>query len=538
MERMRFIRELGRGLACGVLCLLFNTLLLPAQRVYYCAPTADRSIIRQEFLGKAGSFYWVQTVRNRRALRHSTYPRVTEEESFTIYDERMSIYNEILSFPYSNKTQKEYFVTGENYFDQVLLLGGEKKTSVFLHRYEPDGQPMDAGRVIAVFPFEESGYNFLMIRSQDRERVLVLGFESVSQAAPRLHALLFDRDWQLLSSKVYVNASFSQPIIQDDFSGFPLEDFDRGAVKLANNGQWLMAIPTRLDSNYLLCHFDAADTGVSYRKMRLPASAAMEDVDVMVDNERGTASAAVLSDYHNLILKNVTVFHYSMSSKVIDFDTSYRFNTLVSGKLKDDGLVKENFIAVPGKGFILLKEYGRSFTDLYGNEWGGESSIGDDQRWDPMAYFSGPDAPDKGVKSPVLRDGYARYNNLGALGNAHARGDLNFFYFPSTGRDSCWSALISQEQVTEMNTPNLSYFVVPVKDRLYFLYNVLLRGQNLYASTSVIDPQGNLHSDEGVLFWGFRNALRFQQSRQLSDNEVVIPYAGGYGRDGFAVVRF
>jgi len=66
-----------------------------------------------------------------------------------------------------------------------------------------------------------------------------------------------------------------------------------------------------------------------------------------------------LSDFHYNTLKNVRVMHYSMVTKTFDFDTAYRLRTLGGGKLRNENMVKENFLAVPGHGFLLLKEYGR-----------------------------------------------------------------------------------------------------------------------------------------------------------------------------------
>ena len=105
--------------------------------------------------------------------------------------------------------------------------------------------------------------------------------------------------------------------------------------------------------------------------------------------------------------------------------------------------------------------------------------------------------------------------------------------------------MISQEQVTELNSPSLSYTVVPLQDKLFFLYNSFVHGQSMYASTTVINQQGELVSDEGILFWGLKNTLNFQQSRQMAPDQIVIPYdrylngsGNVQGRIGFAVVQF
>jgi hypothetical protein len=67
-----------------------------------------------------------------------------------------------------------------------------------------------------------------------------------------------------------------------------------------------------------------------------------------------------------------------------------------------------------------------------------------------------------------------------------------------------------------------------------------VHGENLYATTTVINPRGELVSDQGILFWHLKNTLSFQQSRQIAPDEVVIPYEriDRQGRIGFAVVLF
>jgi hypothetical protein len=103
--------------------------------------------------------------------------------------------------------------------------------------------------------------------------------------------------------------------------------------------------------------------------------------------------------------------------------------------------------------------------------------------------------------------------------------------------------MISQEQITELNSPNLSYLMVPMQDRLVFLYNSFVHGEKMYASTTVIDPTGNLVTNEGIIFWGLKNTLNFQLARQVAPDQVVIPYdiyvnGTANGKVGFAVVLF
>lgn len=517
-------------------CLLSVSPYLSAQRVLYCEPYSDRFTIREELAGKVGDYYWIEAISRKKPVRHGGSRYVSEERTFDVYDTRMNLVNVINEIPYPGSLLKEYLVSGNDHFDKINLLASGKKVMIWLQRYDPDGQTPDNGRSVGEFPFYEPGNSFLMIRSEDRSRILLLGFEFQSSGPPRIHALQFDQDWQLLSSHVYRNSHFSQPAIQDDFTGYPLEDFNNGPVKLANNGEWLMMAPSRTNSNFLLFHFSAVDTSIVSKEIMLPGTSEMEDVNLSINNERGEAVAGVLSTFHYEVLKNVQVIHYTMSTRSYDFDSSYRLNTVGYGRVKNGNLVRENFISVPGRGFMLLKEYGRPFED-----WFDEDSY--DEGWDPTTLFAANSIPDPGTgPSPdklgasVARQGYARYRSMGQP-STHERGDLSLYYFPAGRGDSCWSGMISKEQVTELNSPNLSYFVVPMKDRLFFLYNSFVKNENLYATTTVVDNKGKLVSDQGILFWRLRNTLAFQQSRQLSADEVVIPY-DKLGRVGFAVIMF
>ncbi len=520
--------------------LFLHCSLLSAQQVSYCEPYSDRFTLRQEMLGKVGDYYWVSAISRRRVTHREAS---TEERNFVIYDERMNVTNLISDPPYAVSSIKEYLVSADDHFDRVQLLNDDnKETEVRLQRYAPDGQLDGPDHNVAVLPFSESGNSFMLVRSQDRSRILLLGFESVKSSTPRLHALLFDQDWQLLSKRVYRHPHLSQPMIQDDYSAYPLEDFNSGPLKLANNGEWLMLAPSRLNHNFLLFHFEPADTVVNCKEINLPGTASMEDVCVSIDNSNGDVVAGVLSTFHYAPLKNVEAVHYSMVTKSFSFDSSYRLTTLNGRRVRNDNIVKENFVAVPGRGFLLLKEYGRPF---------GEDDVTDDdefdQGYDPTLLFVSNDIPDAATGPslshlPEPRYGYARYH---ATVNPpwHDRGDLSLYFFPASRKDSCWSGMISQEQITELNSPNLSYMMVPMENRLVFLYNSFVHGEKMYASTTVIDPTGNLVTNEGIIFWGLKRTLNFQQARQVAPDQVVIPYdiyvnGTANGKVGFAVVLF
>jgi hypothetical protein len=518
---------------CICVWLVANNLRLTAQRVMYCTPVNDRFSIRWELAGRSGDYYWILTTTRKRVIgRPGSEMPVLEELHFDIYNSRMIQVHSVPSFPITDSTIKKYFIGGDRFFDELVLLSGHKKTTLVVQRYQSDGILGSERKLVGELPFNEPGNSFLLIRSEDRSRILLLGFESVEGSAPRLHSMLFDKNWRVIYSGLYKDPSISQPFIQDDFAGYPLEDYDKGPVRLANNGQWLMASPSRINQNFLLWHF--CDTGCAplAREIGLTPSSTMEDVDLSLDNANGDVVAGILSTMNYEVIKDVRVAHYSMVGKKIDFDSSYRLNTLVSGRVHNENMVKENFVAVPGKGFILMKEYGRPYM-----EW--NDDMGSNNYWDPTYILTDNSIPEKGIVNPAVHDGYARYGILGALGGTHGRGDLGLFYFPAGREDSCWSGIFHKEQTTELSAQNLSYMMVPVRDKLVFLYNSYLRNMDSYtsASATVLTPRGEVVADEGVLFWQFKMPLDFQQSRQISPNEVVVPY-GEFHRKGFALIRF
>jgi len=523
--------------------LLLGCSSLFAQTVSYCEPYRDRFTLRQEMLGKVGDYYWVSAINRKKAVRAGNAFTNTEERDFVVYDSRMGMRSLIEDPVYAMNSIREYLVVTDEHFDRLNLLRSGKETEVRLQRYEPTGEAMEPDHTIGVFPFIEPGTSFMLVRSLDRRKSLLLGFEFLSSGAPKLHAFLFDQDWRLLSKRVFRHPYLTQPIIQDDYSTYPLEDFTKAPIKLADDGQWLMLSPSRQNSNFLLFQFPAADTVVSCREVMLPGTAVMEDVCLSIDNSTGEAVGGILSTFHYSPLKNVQVVHYSMRTKTFSFDSSYRLNTLGGKRIRNDNLVKENFVAVPGRGFLLMKEYGRAY----------EREIDDlnyDEGWDPAFLFASNDIPEASatgpsaarLRLPAPKYGYARYQERTSP-EWHDRGDLSLYYFPGSRKDSCWSGMISQEQVTEMNSPNLSYMFLPMQDRIVFLYNSFVHGEKVYASTTVIDPRGEQVPSEGILFWGLKNTLDFQNSRQVAADQIVIPYdiyvnGNTPGKVGFAVVQF
>lgn len=506
--------------AIAVMLLSFQ--FLSAQRVLYSPVIDDRYTNHFEVAGKTSDYYWVL-----REKKQSSKRSVFQQQDFEVYDSRLSLANTTPRFTIPDNALKEYFVAGRKYFDRLLLLKDADKTPISLQRFSQDGSSFSNEKIIFSFPFNESGNNFLLVRSEDKRKILLLCFETVSDSPPKLHAILFNENWEQLFYKTYQHVNISQPMIQDDFTSYPIEYFSNSSVQLANNGQWLVASPSRTNNNFLLFHFCDDDNSFSYKEIKLPAYSQLDDVALSIDNNTGEAFAGVLSKFHYPALKNVQVVHYSMVKQEFNFDSSYRFNTLPGTKLKNENLVHESFVAVPGNGFLLLKEYGREY----------ESSLNDDNAWDPEIFFTNSFVANTLMRVSPNSNGYARFNKLGGAGNTYHRGDLNLFYFPAKKNDSSWSGLISKQQTTDMNSPYLSYLFVPAKDKLALLYNRYYKNEDQYGSSTFLDEQGNMLNDGGVVFWKFKILLNFQEAKQVEGNEVAVPYKDNQ-RNGFAIIRF
>jgi hypothetical protein len=502
----------------ALMLLLLTTRFLAAQKVLYSPFIDDRYTFRFEVAGKAGNCYWIQKENKKGAI------------SFDIYDTRMNIVNIVPPSVIADSIIKVYFVPGNKYFDQLILSGSSKNTILSVKRYTPDGRLFKEGKLSASFPFTEQGNSFLLVRSEDKEKILLIGFESIFSSSPRLHAIVFDQDWHQLFTTTYTHPFFTQPLIQDDFFSYPIEHFNNGPVKLANSGQWLMASPSRTSKDFLLFHFCDTTNGFSYKEIQLPPSSEMQDVALSVDNVKGEAFAGILSAWNYTTLKNVHVTHYSMEQEAFDFDSSFLFNTLLADEMRDSNLTKESFIAVPGKGFMLLKEYGRVYSSLFDGDPYNE-------QWSTALLLANSRNSDRRMHLSINRDGYTRHSSLGGIRSEYDRGDLSLFYFPACKTDSCWSGMINKEQITELNAPYLSYLAIPLKDKLFLLYNSFIRSDIQYGTTTILDHQGNLLQDAGPLFWKLRNTLDFQQSRQITGDEVAIPYERNQ-RKGFSIIQF
>jgi len=502
----------------GLILLSSCTGFLGAQQILYSPFISGQSETRFQVIGKAGNYYWVQ--KSKRIFKSKKNTGAWEEGNFNfeIYDNRMDLVTTI-PFEVSNDVIKEYFVPGEEYFDQLLFLKDSFRTHVWLNRFAPDGNIVTTNDILAHFPSGMKYSSFLLVRSEDKSKILLLGFETIADSLPTLHSFLFDKNWTLLNKAIYTNANISQPYVQYDLVDYPLEHFSNTAIKLANSGQWLMTVPSGTNQNFVLFHFNGLDGKFVWKEIKISSSASPEEIILSLDNAKQEASTGILSRLRYESVKNVRIAHYLLSDHRIDFDTSFRFNTLAN-KTKNENLYEEYFMTVPNKGFMLLKEYGKPFSF---NEPEGKNY----ERGEADSIFS------TGVN--VNRNEYTRYSNLAGSRTAFDRGDLSMFYFPWTRNDSCWSGIINKEQTTEITSSYLSYVFLPREDKLFFLYNEFYRNSNQYSNTTVLDQRGNT-VEEGVVYWKMKNNLVFQKARQISANELAIPYERN-GRNGFAIIR-
>jgi hypothetical protein len=370
-----------------------------------------------------------------------------------------------------------------------------------------------------------------LIRSADKSKILLLCFQTVPSSGLNVHTVLFDKDWHVLGRLLYHHPFISQPCIQDDFISYPVDGFSSEPVKMTNSGEWLMACPSRESYDFLLFHFSSQDTSFVYQRISLPARSTFEDVAISVNDQTGEAFAGILSKFGYSALKNVQVVHYSLQDHQFDFDSSYRFNTLVGYSVMQDKLTRERFEVVPGAGFILLKEYGKPFT------------LGDDQdRFYDFLELAASFSQDSLTASPPALltnpSGYNRFSQLRGVRRSYDRGDLSVFYFPGRSQDSCWSGILHEEQLTDFHAASLSYLVVPFNRRIFLLYNSRFSyGNDLpEANSTVLDYQGDELSGQGLIFWKIKYNLLIHLYVQTQENEVMIPYQY-FKRSGFAAIR-
>jgi len=515
----------------AILMLSFSQFLF-AQKVLYSPLFDGNSAVRHyQMAGKVGSNYWViREKKTRYGSRPSEGNPGKDYEGYEIYNERLENINSIERPDPSLDVVKTYFIAGSHYFDEMMIADNQNHTVLRVNRYAPAGNMVWLERSIDSLPFHEAANSFLLLRSEDQSRILLLAFENMLFSNPRVHALLFNDEWNLLSSRIYVHEWLTQPMIQYDEFNFPVDPFSNSPVKLTNEGSWMMIAPSRTNQNYLLFHFAARDTGFTWKELKVPPAANVEAIGLSIDNETRQAFTGIMCRLRYPTLKMVSLARYALDDKKLVFDSSFKFNTLSGSKVKNENLVEESFISLPRGGFVLLKEYGRLYSSTLNDESEFEAHMEAGRLLEDIV--ASPDA-----MSPMNRDGYTRYGSLSGPASKYNRGDLSLFYFPTVSSDSSWSGIINKEQMTELNSSYLSYLAVPFEDRLFLVYNSYFRNEEQYGSTTILDKKGNPVEDGGIVFWKVRNTLLFQRARQISSKEVMVPFMRNRA-EGFAVIRF
>ncbi|MEO6314881.1 MAG: hypothetical protein ABIU63_15005 [Chitinophagaceae bacterium] len=511
-----------------ILLILWISESLSAQRILYSPAINGRAGERFSIAGKVGEYYWIQKEQQKQRIPRQAEEWMRQEQFFEIYDARLQLQRSVPAAAITASTLKKYMVCGNRYFDEVILSAGDRRTNVQVRRYAANGW-LQADTLIASFAFNEPGYSFILSVSADKNKILLLAFESVPASAPRLHSMVFDGNWHSISSLVFDQPFITQPFIQDDFFSFP-STVSSAPVQIANSGGWLMASPSRTSNNFLFLHFDGTSGNIDYKDIVLPALYKMEDIALSLNNEKGEALVGILSRYRQTAHKNVRVTHFSFSGNAFDFDSSYRFSTLAGFQSNNTNLVRESFVAVPNRGFMLLKEYGRTFTSWYNQD-------NYDRPWDPEFLFASTVTTHTPQGFLFTNNGYSRYSTSVAVADNYSRGDLSIFYFPGCAADSSWSGFVNKKQITELNAPSLSYLFVPLQNKLVFMYNSSDRDDCPFGSTLVLDPGGYQLAEKELITWEADQSLLFQEALQITPNEVALPYERDRQK-GFAIVRF
>jgi hypothetical protein len=514
IENVRRIIQYGLGL------LFWLPGKLIAQRVMYSESLNARSSEYFRVIGKSVNFYWEE-----KQIK-SNYRRGTNEgsyqQSFRLLDAKLHLIKEIAAYRMPGVI-KQWLVSGSRGLDQILMVRNGNKTTIIDHHFPLDESRETESRILDSLPFSANPSRFILVRSEDQSKILLIAFENVDTDFSRLHALLFNADWSPVYRQVISHESFSQPFIQDEEIGFASESFDNLPVKLANNGEWVMVSSSCISRNFTLFHADA--NGIDYVVREIPLSPyyKMEDVAMTIIRNQEQISVGFLSAYQNGDLKSVQVCNYAMKQERFDFDSSYHFSTRFRMAAKKN-LSHESFISIPGGGYMLLKEYGSPFefenkpAPLINN-------------WETAYLLANYAEADDEKKS--LKEVYRTHRGLSPIPLIKNRGDLNIFYFPAVSKDSTWSGSLDMEQHAESNNPDLSYLLIPKGNKLYMIYNTLEEGTDPLASTTTLNLHGQTVNDP-LIFWQMKRMLNFQRSRRFSADEVAVPYAD---RNGFAVIH-
>jgi hypothetical protein len=505
-----------------ILCCLLHG-ALGAQSVSYSSTVNDDANTSFEAIGKAGDFYWLYKTKKSYSYKNGriTWPP-KEDYSFEVYDARLQHEKEIpASLP--DSVLKQYLVPQKHCFDQVLFKQSFNKTSVIVNRFAQDGAGAVKSAHLFDFPGQMVLEDILLTRSQDRTKILLVGFVRSGGVSPDLYARVYTQNWELMHETVYKEGNLVQPFIQYNFTEYALESSQASPIKVTNNGNWLMVAPARFRNNYALCHFKSEDSSFVLLDVQQPKTANVEYCNLSVE-EGKDAYIAVLENL-TATDKRVRIVQYNLPDNRLGHDTTYSFYLPDGFKKQEQYVSQEEFVYIPGKGFMYMKEYGRSY---YIDHWGEQVMLDNEQEY--AAYST------RAKKLKFNEREYTRNSDLSERNKRFERGDLSMKYFPFHPADTSWGGLLHVEQATELRYDNLSYACVPSRDKIIFLYNSLAKNEYKVSSTTVLDHKGQ-PIDEGVIFWRSTNVLDFQKARLIDPGELYVPFDRN-GFQGFAIIRF
>jgi hypothetical protein len=491
-----------------------------AQSVSYSSVNNDLDT-RFEVIGKAGNFYWLYKTQKYNTYKNGVIFPPGKDRSFEVYDARLNRIKEIRSF-LSDSVLKEYLVPQAACFDQLLFTTSLNKTSVVVNRFAPDGAGAVRNAHLFDFPAQMAMEDILVTRSPDRTKILLLGFVPRTNAIPDLYTRMYTADWQLLHDTIYKEANLVQPFIQYDRTEYVRESPDASPIKILNSGDWLMVAPARLKNSHILFHFKQEDSSFVKVDLQQPKNAGIEYFSLSV-TEGKDAYVGILENLTPTD-KRIRMVQYSLVQNRLGYDTAYSFRLPNSFKNVEYEF-EEEFIQIPGKGFMYVKEYGRQY---FVDNLGDQIMLDDEGEYNAYANRVG--------KLKFNEDEYTRNNNLSDTKKKFKRGDLSVRYFPFHLTDSCWGGLIHVEQATELRYADLSYACVPSRDKIIFLYNSLAKNLHKVSSTLMLDHKGQA-IDEGVIFWRPDKVLNFQKARLINPGELFVPFDRN-GFQGFAIIRF
>ena len=505
-----------------ILCFLFHC-IGRAQSVLYSSAVSNDMYTSFEVIGKVGHSYWLYKSKKNGIYKNggSTWPP-RQDRYFEVYDERLQHVKEIPS-PLSDSVLKQYLIPQRYSFDQLIFKKSLNKTSVVVNRFTQDGDEDVTNAHLFDFPNEMTLEDILVTRSPDRTKILLLGFVRSTKLTPDMYARVYTRNWELLHETIYKEGFLLQPVIQYERTEHVLEASDASPIKVSNNGDWLMVAPARRQNSFVLCHFKKEDSSFVQVDIKQFQNPGIEYCNLSLE-EGGDAHIGILENL-TATDKRVRIMQYSLSENRIGHDTTYSFYLPDGFKKREQYIFKEEFIQIPGKGFMYMREYGRRYFINYFEE---QIMLDNEQEY--AAYSN------RAARLKFNENEYTRNSDLSEANKRFERGDLSMRYFPFDPTDTCWGGLLHVEQVTELRFDNLSYACVPSRDKLIFLYNSLAKNMHKVSSTTILDHKGQ-PVDEGFIFWRSAIVLNFQKARLIQAGEVFVPFDRNTLK-GFAIIRF